>query len=851
MTNLTKLTLSAITMMLVTLSAWAAGGKVESPKHMLSLSIADGRMTISAKNAKNVAEIGLGLTTSSKDFSNGLTLKSISAAKDVNEDYTMITGKRSHCINHGREATATFLNAKGEQLLVIVKVFDDGISFKYEVPEMSAGEKITADNTSYSVPEASPRWMQVYDRQGYENFYPKNTNGINPDKPEDHSWGFPALLQVGQQQGKECFMLLTESDVRHGHCGSWLTNSTEKPDTYTQQLADNIRTNNTPWRVMIIGSLADIVESTLVTDVATPSVLSDVSWIEPGVSSWIYWAQNHGSQDYKELAKYVDLARDMGWKYTLIDAEWDRMANGGSLEDIVKYANDHDVKPLLWYNSSTNWTGEWAPSPQYLLNKPNDRQREYTKAEDLGIAGLKIDFFPGDKQETMDYYLNLLEDAAPHHLAINFHGATIPRGWQRTYPHLMSMEAVYGAEWYNNNGVLTNRAACHNATLPFTRNVIGSMDYTPGTFTDSQHPHITTHAHELALTVLFESGIQHMPDRPEAYASLPVDVRHTLSSLPSAWDDSRLLAGYPGDHAVIARRCGDAWYIAGINGTDQKRDITISLQRLNIAEKSALLIADGAQQKDLNINKIDLNGKPITVSCQARGGFLIVVKPAVDRNTKYFTKAEGKATTDAEGFIRRWTVLEPISKPNHTNIVFTDTYLNDVFAHEYFKGQATCMPKDGEKVKAEFEKMEMPKDFRRFDYSQAKITKGTETLAWHKIDSRNYNIKLMRFGEQFRQRLYGVIYWMVTVVRCEEDMPNVRLAVGSNAASKWWLNGEEALLMSGDRRMVVDDAMSKRITLKKGVNILRGAVINGPGMSDFCLRFVDENGKPITNLTIE
>lgn len=214
---------------------------------------------------------------------------------------------------------------------------------------------------------------------------------------------------------------------------------------------------------------------------------------------------------------------------------------------------------------------------------------------------------------------------------------------------------------------------------------------------------------------------------------------------------------------------------------------------------------------------------------------------------KYFTTPTAEAIpTDSEGFIHRWTVLEPISKPNRTNTVFTDSYLREVFNAEYFPKQMTILPKDGQKVKAKFEKMDMPRDFRRMNPADVKIETGTETLRWHKLDSRNYNVKLMRFGEHYNQRLYGVIYWAVTVINCEEEMPNVRLSVGSNSASMWWVNGEETLLLSGDRRMVADDAMSHRLTLKKGENILRGAIINGPGMSDFCVRFVTENGQPIT-----
>lgn len=231
------------------------------------------------------------------------------------------------------------------------------------------------------------------------------------------------------------------------------------------------------------------------------------------------------------------------------------------------------------------------------------------------------------------------------------------------------------------------------------------------------------------------------------------------------------------------------------------------------------------------------------------GSALMPVK--VSAQEKYFDQATKEAVSpDNDGFIRRWTVLEPISKPNRSNTVFTDTYLREVFAKEYFPKQMTCLPKDGDKVKAWFGKVEMPKDFRRVDPSTLKVETGKETLTWHKLDSKTYNLKLLRFGEHHIQRLYGVIYWVVTVIDCEEDMHDVRLSVGSNSASMWWVNGQETLLLSGDRRMVVDDAMSERIDLKKGRNVIRGAIINGPGMSDFCVRIYDDEGKIVKGFKV-
>jgi hypothetical protein len=194
----------------------------------------------------------------------------------------------------------------------------------------------------------------------------------------------------------------------------------------------------------------------------------------------------------------------------------------------------------------------------------------------------------------------------------------------------------------------------------------------------------------------------------------------------------------------------------------------------------------------------------------------------------YFTKATAsKKTPNSEGFIQRWLLLEPINKPNRSNAVFTDSYLRTAFTTEYFPNQFTLIPKDGEKVKA-----------------------AEQELTWHALESTNFNVKLYRFAYELRKPTYGVLFWAVTIINSPREIKNVRMAVGSNSASMWWLNTKEAVLLSGDRRMVMDDCVSTRLTLNKGKNIIRGAVINGPGMSDFCVRFLDEKGQPVKDVTI-
>lgn len=227
--------------------------------------------------------------------------------------------------------------------------------------------------------------------------------------------------------------------------------------------------------------------------------------------------------------------------------------------------------------------------------------------------------------------------------------------------------------------------------------------------------------------------------------------------------------------------------------------------------------------------------------------------PTSPKFEEYFDAASAGATTpDEDGFIRRWIILEPISKPNRSNTVFTDSYLREAFSKQYFKGQLGELPKDGAKEKIMVEVAQptvgFPMSGQPVQMPEPKFEK--RTLQWHAVDSKLFNVKLFRFASGLKKDVYGVIFWMATVVECDEDIADVRLAVGSNAGSMWWINGEEALLMSSDRRMVMDDCMSRRLTLKKGRNIIWGAVINGPGMSDCCVRFVDEAGNPVRNIKV-
>ena len=586
--------------------------KVSSPNGNLSAKITDKKLVISFKKQK-VLEL------------EDIEFKELVFAGKVSEDYQMLTGKRLHCTNEANEYQAAF----DKDARIVMRLYNDGIAFRYEYANLR-NQKPPQEHTVYLIPEGTKRWMMQW-AESYEGFFPQSNTYKQKPVPSfsgvfashdgwNNRWAYPALLEPTDG----VFALISEANIERRQSASSLYNDGER---FSVMPAENDLELNcewhTPWRVVIIGSLADIVQSTLVTDVSEPGKLENTSWIKPGVVSWIYWANNHGSNDYNIIRKYIDMAVKLHLPYVLIDAEWDEMDKlasneGKTIEDAVAYAISKGIKPLIWYNSSVGWLNG-APGPKFRLNKPEDREKEFAWCEKIGVKGVKIDFFSGDNQMNMEYCLDLLESAARHHLLVNFHGAPIPRGWQRTYPNLLSTEGVYGAEWYNNVATFTDKAACHNATLPFTRNVIGPMDYTPCAFSDSQHPHITTNAHELALTVLYESGLQHLADRPESFLSQPQEVQDFLGQLPAVWDETRFVSGYPGEGAVLARRSGNTWYVAGINGKDEPQTLKLPLGFL--PKKDIRLFADGADSPWSITHPASV---PQEITCQPRGGFVLV-----------------------------------------------------------------------------------------------------------------------------------------------------------------------------------------------------------------------------------
>ena len=571
----------------------------------------------------------LGIDREDEQFTKNLSFVKASPVTLIDEKYTLKSGKQLECHNYANEMTLEFKNANNAKVQLIVRAYNDGVAFRYYFPGKSETlYKVVKEHTAFAMPLNGKAFIHPYHhnsrlKPSYET-YSENDIAIGTDSPNPWGWQYPMLFNVN-----DMWVMITEATKDGSYCGTHIHST--KDGVYSVVFAEKDEivladddpepTNTlpwaTPWRVIIASNLlSDIVETMIVQNLNPPNALVDDSWVRPGRASWSWWYEGGSPRDYKRLIEYVDFTAEMTWEYMLIDAGWPRMT-GGTMEDVVAYANTKGVGVWLWYHCGAGQ----EITPSNLMSHPEARKAEFKRIQQLGVKGVKIDFFDTDKQGVMKLYEEMLKDAAECHILINFHGASLPRGLERTYPNLLTTEAVRGAEaWGNQNAC--NMAPWHNATLPFTRNVVGAMDYTPVTFTNKRETaiHLTTWAHQLAQSVVFESGIQNFADRAEAYLDLPPAPKTFLKKVPVAWDETRLVAGYPGDFVVIARRSGKTWYIGCVNGKNEARTIEFELP-FAAPCKELQLITDGADAKSFAEATAPTNRK-ISVNVLPYGGFV-------------------------------------------------------------------------------------------------------------------------------------------------------------------------------------------------------------------------------------
>ena len=579
----------------------------------------------------------LGIAYNDEDFSSNLTLKGFSDPITVKDAYTLKAGKKRHIEATGTEFTVTAANANQKEIQVRFRVYDDGAAFQY-ILQGEGVATIQSEATGFSLPTCGKAWIHPYDKvtdwsPGYETPCEVEIPIGQAAPAELNGWSFPMLFNTNN-----LWVLISEAGVEAFKYGATHINPDCENGLYTIRFAEADESRGscsnqpqvqlpfaTNWRVIVCGeNPSTIVETNLIQTLNPPTPYTDLEWIKPGIASWSWWSDPDSPQDYNRMLPFIDMASELGWEYFLVDANWNMMKNG-DLKKVCEYAAKKNIGILAWYNSGGphNVVTE---APRDRMLDPEVRKKEMKWLNETGVKGIKVDFFQSDKPCIIQQYEGILADAMEAHILVNFHGCTLPKGWERTYPNMMTSEAIMGAECYAFNKNYPAQAPVLNTIIPFSRNAVGSVDYTPTTFIDHKFPHLTTYAHELALAVLFESGIVHIADHFKGIAGTPDYVKQFLSEFPSVWDETKLLSGYPGKDVVLARRLGDVWYVTGVNGENTAKELSFELPFL-YNETAMNLIADGASEKKFSQTTSQQPAKPaLKVSVLPYGGFVATFK---------------------------------------------------------------------------------------------------------------------------------------------------------------------------------------------------------------------------------
>lgn len=619
---------------------------VSSPDGNITVRFTVGRnqlatYSVNYKDTEILQPSRLGVERLDADLFTALTLDSAYAITQVNEQYTMRTGKQRNINYIANRRVFQLRNDAGNPMDIIFQVSNDGVAFRYHFSTDDRADtttrKIIQEYTTFNFPENTTAWIQPLSppKSGWEKSNPSYEEYYQPGKPiaelpdRPHGWVYPALFHTDGT-----WIILSETAIGRNYCGSRLSHvpganlfGVEFPtviESFPGGVAKPTSTLpwDSPWRLIAIGDLATITESTLGTDLADPAIPGDFSFVKPGRASWSWALLKDNSVNYDTQKEFIDYAANMTWEYCLVDVNWDQNIGYDRIAELSKYARKKGVGLILWYNSAGSWnTTPYTPRNKLLTHE--SRVKEFKRLHDMDIAGIKVDFFSGDAQSMMDYYQDIFTDAAQYDLVVNCHGTTLPRGWERTYPNLVTMEAIKGFEYVTFEQQNANQEAIQSTIIPFTRNVFDPMDYTPVSFSEIPRIHrVTTDAFELALSVIFNSGVQHFAEIPQGMAAVPSYVKKVMQHVPVAWDETKFVTGYPGKLVVLARRSGDTWYVAGINGENSEKKVALELPFLNSLRGT--LITDGDNDRSFTQKSMNLaSNKSYTISLRGNGGFLM------------------------------------------------------------------------------------------------------------------------------------------------------------------------------------------------------------------------------------
>ncbi|MBL3657196.1 glycoside hydrolase family 97 protein [Fulvivirga sediminis] len=620
---------------------------VSSPDEQLqvTVSLKEGKLfyTLTYADHTVLEESRLGFITNLIDYSESLSWEG-SEINPLNFTYEQEKIKQAKVHYQGNELTCMLSNRDERPLRLVFRVSNHDVAFRYEVPETKSPlalvvkEELTGFNfienaRSYLTPQSKPMVGWERTKPSYEERY-EIDKAITTKSSTGMGFTFPGLFKSGEE-----WVLISETGVSALYCSSHLS---DPDDEGNYQIAfPNEEENNgfgstgaaiglpaaTPWRTITVGnSLKPIIETTVPYDVVEPLYEPSQKYeYGKGTWSWIMWQDN--SMNYEDQKTYIDLASTLGYEFILIDALWDKNIGYHRMEELIQYASSKKVGVFLWYNSN----GAWNDAPQSPRNKMNTaiaRKKEMKWMQEHGVKGIKVDFFGGDKQETMRLYENILSDANDYGLMLVFHGTTLPRGWERMYPNFVGSEAILASENLMFSQGFNDIEALNATLYPFIRNTVASMEFGGVVLNkrynrtnDGGNHRRTTDAFQLAIAVLYQNPVQFFALTPNNLEDAPDFAIDFMKEVPTTWEETRFIDGYPGKYCVLARKSGGRWYIAGVNA--QKKSIDLKLSLPMLSGKSVQLYGDSQDGQSFSKNaKINKNGI-IKITIQPNGGVVI------------------------------------------------------------------------------------------------------------------------------------------------------------------------------------------------------------------------------------
>jgi len=582
--------------------------QVTSPDNTLTVTVGaeEGTAfyTVSRYGTTIIGRSQLGFTANYGDFTQGLTLEKWETTPMV-FSYDMTRTKASHVDYNGKQLFATFQNTDGQRMQVELRVTNRDVAFRYHVlpvkEERPKSAVIQSEASAFVFPDNTTTFLSPQSKPmvGWERTKPSYEEEYHADRPltersaQGEGYVFPALFRISLGLDN-VWVLLTETGVNGSYVGTHLTDWNQGYRIAFPNAGENNGNGTTtagipvpfitPWRTITIGTLADIVETTVSYDLVEP-LYEPSQQYQPGRYVWSWLIGQDESVNYNDQVRFIDLASAMGFEYCLVDNWWDQRIGRDKMAELSKYAQSKGVSLMLWYNSN-GYENDAPQTPRQCMNTSVARDKEMAWLKSIGVKGIKVDFFGGDKQQTMQLYEDILCDANRYGLQVIFHGCTLPRGWERMYPNFVASEAVLASE-----NVMFNEGAAirqpFDLTLhPFCRNSTASMDWGGiimnhhmSTNNASRHSRKTTDIFELASGIIMQTAVQCVAIQPNNLQELPQFELDFLRELPTTWDETRFIDGYPGKYIVLARRHGDRWYVAGLNATQEPLRLSLQLGR--------------------------------------------------------------------------------------------------------------------------------------------------------------------------------------------------------------------------------------------------------------------------------